>query len=234
MLYMPENPTCTLSTGALKRDGFVLTVHDALESLHLINPTGVNQKYNCKNGNVETYNGLDYIPIVFDIPYTMEESLEKHKDCWAPNLNEHPDGEGYISHAATSSQPLCRCKRLIQQPNNVRKSSSIKKLPMKFRDLTISPQHPKHNQKNIVSKVLPKKSVPPFPPKVIDVPRSISTHSSNRSDSLDSPHVTNAKSHKKSTVVIDPTIYQIYLQSILTHFKFGCKNMKDIIHMAQH
>ena len=128
---------------------------------------------------------------------------------------------------------------------------------MNISDQTVSPQHPKHNQKNIVSKVLPKNtdfkvfpkhadskillknrdqknivskvlpknSVPPVPPKVIDVPRSISKHFSNHSDSLDSPHVTNAKSHKKSTVVIDPTINQIYLQSILTHLKFGYKKM---------
>ena len=100
---MWENPSCTLSTGALKRGGFIFTAHDALESLYLINSIEVNQKYNCKDGKFKTYNGLDYISTVFDIPYTMEESVEKHKDCWAPNLNEHPDQEGYISNAALSS-----------------------------------------------------------------------------------------------------------------------------------
>ena len=34
VLCMPKNPTCTVSTGALKRDGFIFTTHDALESLH--------------------------------------------------------------------------------------------------------------------------------------------------------------------------------------------------------
>ena len=159
-------------------------------------------------------------------------------------MNEHPDEEGYISYAAISPHPLRRSKRLIQHnQKNIVSCRSKRLIPHNQKNIvsnffskrTKSKVLSKNrDQKNIVSKVLPKNSVPPFPPKVIDVLRSISTHSSNRSDSLDSPHVTNAKSPKKSTVVIDPTINQTHLQSILTHLKFGCKNMKNIIHMAQH
>jgi len=51
VLYMPSNPTCTLSTGALKLlDGFTYSGHDALAKLHLKSPQGVDYVFTTKKG----------------------------------------------------------------------------------------------------------------------------------------------------------------------------------------
>ena len=45
-LCMPDSPSCTLSTGALKRsDEFISAAHGAMDHLHLVCPIGIHHKY---------------------------------------------------------------------------------------------------------------------------------------------------------------------------------------------
>jgi len=123
VLYMPDNPTCTLSTGSLKRlDGFISAAHDALSQVHLVCPIGINHKYTPSNKDLRNVNGLDYIPLTTLPPQPINTEFAS-----VPNLSQHPDGEGYISNAATVYIP--------------RRSTRIKQMPRRFREQN-SPSSP--------------------------------------------------------------------------------------------
>ena len=64
VLCMKNNPTCTLSTGALKRsDGFTAAPHDTNHSLHLVDALDHCFKFTTANKLLRIINGLDYVPI---------------------------------------------------------------------------------------------------------------------------------------------------------------------------
>jgi len=115
VLCMPDNPTCTLSTGALKMlDSFDLTSHDALTKLHLVSSIGVNMKFETTHGSMKNVNGLDYIPLVTILP------PQTNFVSMAPNLQAHPDDGGYMS-ANAASVTLRRSQR---PPPKLRQSHS--------------------------------------------------------------------------------------------------------------
>ena len=64
VLCMPSNPTCTISTGALKRSNHFLSVpHDTNHSLILIDAFKFELHFTVTNKYLRIINGLDYIPI---------------------------------------------------------------------------------------------------------------------------------------------------------------------------
>lgn len=233
VLCMPDNPTCTLSTGALKRDGFIYTAHDAMDSLHLINPVGINVEYKSKNLNFRTVNGLDYVPLPVDLPRLYDSDVDA-----APRLDLHPDGEGYISNAVEGHGAVRRSARIAKHASPplhtstsppLRKSNRTRQIPIKFRD-AVSPPPPKPPQ---ARNLLPQSSLPKQngPPKVVTISSSID--SSHKSTSLASPYLTKQK--QTSTNAVDSAIIpSLHMQSLLTHLKFGCKNMRSIMHMVKH
>jgi len=225
VLCMPDNPTCTLSTGALKMlDGFEVTSHDALTKLHLVNSNGINVQFETKHGNMKNVNGLDYIPLVTILrPQTTFVSM-------APNLQAHPDDGGYMSANAASI--------------TLRRSQRNRRPPLKLRQSHSSPppsstQHP------------PLSSSPP--PTVI-THHQLSSDVSSETSSINSPYLTRPTNSTAPSPLPSPspspplpshtskspprqtppksTLHSI--NNIITHLKFGCRNMKNIIHMAKH
>lgn len=223
VLCMPDNPSCTLSTGALKRnDGFICASHDALAHLHLVCPIGIDEKFSINNGNFKTINGLDYIPLITHYP-RLKEDLDSDED-WltAPDLNEHPDGEGYISNAVLHTLNPRRSNRLAGKVKpTIRKSARSHKPSEKYKAA-----HPSTSP-------IPVKSTIPRLPTRVCVPTNFSDLSVNGDDSIDSPYKTKQK--QQSVVQIDNKIDNTnhHLVSLMTHLKFGCKNMQNIIHMSK-
>ena len=213
VLCMPQNPTCTLSTGALKLlDGFICASHDALAQLHLATPHGINKIFNTRDESMKTINGLDYIPLVILLPTFPDEDFST-----VPDPHEHPDGEGYMSaNAAEAIIP--------------RRSTRTRRLPIKYR----SSPPPHKPSLPIASPLQPI----PLVPKEIMIPLPLSQHSSQ--SSIVSPRFTkphSSKSPNKPTnssspvSSADPPQLPPAIQTILTHLKFGCRNMKNIIKM---
>lgn len=217
VLYMPSNPTCTLSTGALKLlDGFTYSGHDALAKLHLKSPQGVDYVFTTKRGNMRNINGLDYVLLSTILPVRKYPTV--------PNPSSHPDDGGYISANAASLQPPRRSKRLT-------------KLPLRYRtDASQSPSPPRPPSHLSVS--TPVSRIPSKPPSVI----SISTPPIiDDSSTINSPYLTthiSSTPHRPSLPVSSPSSpsppANDHLQSVLTHLKFGFRNMKNILHMKKH
>ena len=92
VICMPMNPTCTISTSALKwNDGFIGTAHDAMSSFHLVCPIGINFTFRPGDGNLRVNNGLDFVPIVTLLPQRIRDDDDRYG---APNLQLHPDDDG--------------------------------------------------------------------------------------------------------------------------------------------
>jgi len=209
VLCMPSNPTCTLSTGALKRlDGFLSASHDALTQLHLISPIGVNEIYATYDKTMKSINGLDYIPIITLLP--QDATLFDH----APNLQEHPDDGGYMS-ANSASIPLPRRSRRIRRP------------PSKYRQQpSLSPPRP--------SRLSP--PPPPSPPRIIALPKYASSQDDTSTySSINSPYL--SKPVPAAPIQFKPqheSSNTIHINTIIAHLRFGCRNMKNIVHMVKH
>jgi len=213
VLYMPNNPTCTLSTGALKLlDGFIYSGHDALAKLHLVSSKGIDHTFEPSKSNMRSVNGLDYVSIITTLPFLPSPSV--------PDLQSHPDDGGYLSANAATLLPPRRSRR-------------IRNLPARFRD----PQPPP---------LAPNRSFPI--PSVISVrsPPSIASSSDVASPILTSP-LKPPRPRSPSQLPISPSSpsnsppshhppvsIHTSLQSMLTHLKFGCRNMQNIIHMQKH
>ena len=233
VLCMPDNPTCTLSTGALKMlDGFDLTSHDALAKLHLVNSIGVDIQFETKNGSMKNINGLDYIPLITIIPSQTNFVSQ------APNLQAHPDDGGYISANAANV--------------NLRRSQRIRRPPLKLRHhpSTIHPSTPP----TAPPLQDPRPDAPPLqtPPPAIIIRHQTSSDVPSETSSINSPYLTKpihstTPDHSlhtspplspspppspKPIVQAKPSIHS--LNNIITHLKFGCRNMKNIVHMAKY
>jgi len=236
VLCMPNNPTCTLSTGALKlQDGFIYAAHDALSQLHLVCPIGIDEKYTPERQNLKSINGLDYISLHTLLPQREKADSDEEYAQYEgpPHPNEDPDGEGYISANAAS----------IHLP---RRSTRNRRIPLKFKDHNIPTSHLPHMQK---------------PPSIIKVPTSPPPHQ-NDASSINSPYLTKPSSSAhiiKATTMSSsspsspspppsPSIHQspssyplapiktchsstIHINSVLAHLKFGCRNVRNIVHM---
>ena len=216
VLYMPENPTCTLSTGALKLlDGFTYSAHDALAKLHLISSTGINKTFETSNNTMRSKNGLDYIPIMTLLPPPFYETV--------PNLQAHPDDDGYISSNKAS---------ILQVPPP-RRSTRIRTVPARFRNHHTSPSN------QVISNMLPPSVIsvrsPPSIASSSDLASPILTRPTH-SPQLSTPLATNTTTHSQSPLINNtpsPSPIHTSLQSVLVHLKFGCRNLKNIIHMQK-
>ena len=70
-LGMPENPTSTISTYALKKySGYRKACHEMNEYLYLIDNNGNDFMFTYQNGLLKTVNGLDYILIIHPVEVT--------------------------------------------------------------------------------------------------------------------------------------------------------------------
>ena len=211
VLCMPDNPTCTLSTGALKMlEGFEVTSHDALTKLHLVTSSGVDMKFETRQGTMKNINGLDYVPLITILP------SQSNFVSLAPNLQSHPDDGGYMSANAASV--------------NLRRSQRIRRPPAKLR------QSP--------SNLLPSSS-PSNPPPTIIIHHQNSSDDPSETSSINSPYLTKptripsspspSPSHPPAPKPLAQSTSPIHsINNIVTHLKFGCRNMKNIIHMAKH
>ena len=219
VLCMPDNPTCTLSTGALKLlDGFSSASHDALSKLHLKSPIGVDVIFDTTTTNMRSVNGLDYIPLITILP------SPDHQSEGPPNLQEHPDGDGYIS---ANSAVI-----------NLRRSNRIKRPPAKLRDQV----HPSSSSSRLAR-------ARSSPPRTIHIPPSGHKDISSQPSSINSPFLTRpTDNHVRTTSPLPEFTPTVSLPSprhtntstiqgintILTHLKFGCRNLKNVIHMSKH
>jgi len=120
VLCMPDNPSCTLSTSALKRlDGFVYAAHDAIAQLQLVCPLGIDKSFHTKDNTLKSLNGLDYVPMITLLPQESEIDAGYENCEGPPDPNVDPDsGENMCANAASLQLP--------------RRSNQIKRLPMKF------------------------------------------------------------------------------------------------------
>lgn len=208
VLCMQQNPTCTLSTGALKLlDGFILcTSHDALEKLHLVSPHGINQIFSPNTNTMRTFNGLGYIPLVILLPcYRKEPST-------VPDPYEDLDGEGYISANAAIALPPRRSTRTRRLPQKF--CSSITSSPVPRPPVSVS-----HRLSSPPPHIAPKSSP------LVAVPSILSPK--DDSTSIASPYQTKAKLDPISSSPIT------HINSILAHLKFDCRNMRNIVSMKK-
>ena len=82
----------------------------------------------------KTINGLDYIPLITHYPIRKDECTEDEEWRLAPNLNERPDGDGYISNAVQGMHQPRRSTRLAQKNHpTIRKSQRPHKPSAKFK-----------------------------------------------------------------------------------------------------
>ena len=114
----------------------------------------------------KTINGLDYIPLITHYPIRKDECTEDEE--W-PNLNEHPDGDGYISNVVQGMHQPRRSTRLVAQKNHptIRKSQRPhKQSAAKFKSSVMT--HPKFGCKNMkeIIHMSKQKSLTHFPTKL--------------------------------------------------------------------
>ena len=216
VLCMPQNPTCTLSTGALKiLDGFICARHDALATLLLVSPHGIDKEFNADDGTMKTINGLDYVPIVTHLPnYYMDFST-------VPDPHEHPDGEGYISANAAIAQLPRRSNRIRRPPLKLRSpspSATVHPLVHSSPKPPFVTPHPSISSNNVNINL----------PAIIKIPHKLPLTTSDDDTSIGSPRDTKPKKEPPIAVSIP------HINTILTHLKFGCRNMKNVIHMKKH
>ena len=204
VVCMPNNPTCTISPSALKRqDGFICASHDSLSKFHVVCPIGIDHVFRPSEDTLRVLNGLDYVSMVTLLPQRPDDASYGN----APNLQENPDDGGYMSANAAS----------IALP---RRSSRFRKPTPKMQQYENRIQHPKRVE---------------FSPPIshIIVEKSSSAKSPNGDESLQSPILTvSASPHSKTVKPAPPSLPSHSMLSVLAHLKFGCRNLKNIIHMA--
>jgi len=250
VLCMPGNPTCTLSTGALKLlDGFIYSAHDALAQLHLVCPIGIDEKYTTDNKTMRSINGLDYIPLITLLPQREDNDDDDEYAQYEgpPHPNDDPDGDGYISANAAS----------VHLP---RRSTRTKRLPLKFTDHTMGiptpPQRvPRKNTPPSIIQINKHQNMPTSHNSSIDspplnsplsklptttrVPISSKTPSTPVPDTSSTPCLSSPQefpshpSHSTSDItnVNSDHSSSVHINSVLAHLRFGCRNMRNILHM---
>ena len=230
VLCMPTNPTCTLSTGALKlQDGFVYAAHDAIHSLGLVSPMGINETYTTCDGNFRTINGLDYIPITTILP-PREQDKENMQISTIPYPDVNPDDGGYHSANAATTAPILRRSNRIRRPPaklvTTALSPSINNRVSPAHKLSHKPPSPDILMSPVSPAILPQDQPP-----MISIP---TIHSSREEPSQYSSIVSPRDERPHGDPIPPPASSSQHIQTILTHLKFGCRNMKNIIHMSKH
>ena len=89
-LGMPDNPTSTISTFALKKfGGFIKASHESNEFFRIIDRFGTETWFTQGNGMLMTINGLDYIPIIHpvnEVPTANQVHIRKSNRIPKPTV----------------------------------------------------------------------------------------------------------------------------------------------------
>ena len=208
VFLMPNNPTCTLGSAALKlNDGYTNTHHDQFNFAAYVHADGTSFSFTKENNLLRTINALDYVPLIYYLNSLPDEHTPICKQLQLRRSNR-------------IRRPTAKMKAIQDSQNKPKDKQSYDVSPLPsststdIDNITTSSEQAVASNKN---------------DSAINSDRSYATNTTSSNQFKDKISPSHIKSETND--VFNDKFVSGSLSSLITHLKFGCRNHKSLKHM---